>query len=130
MVTLRQLAAAALLLAPLPGAAGNGGVDHGRVVLDNFTRRAKIARSSSTTGGTGHATLAGSATWTWASRQAAGQTRVSARTNQAGYHCGGCHDGKALWRGRPIFAACSGDRHGRVAFGLGDCERCHDRPKP
>lgn len=53
------------------------------------------------------------------------ETRVSAATNQGGFHCGACHDGKATWRGKPIFPACSGDR--AKPDDEGRCIRCHTR---
>jgi c(7)-type cytochrome triheme protein len=53
---------------------------------------------------------------------AAGETGVSAATNEAGEHCGACHDGKRRHAGRPIFAACAGWPLVDAARG---CTRCH-----
>jgi c(7)-type cytochrome triheme protein len=50
-------------------------------------------------------------------------TGISASTNRAGFHCGACHDGKRLFEGRPIFAACSDAPPGK------QCERCHSSSK-
>jgi len=55
----------------------------------------------------------------------AGETQVSAATNEAGTHCGACHDGKRLQDGRPIFRACSGWPRTDAARG---CTRCHTGP--
>jgi len=34
-------------------------------------------------------------------------TGVTPESNRQGFHCGACHDGKKLFDGKPIFAACS-----------------------
>ena len=52
----------------------------------------------------------------------AGETRISAVTNENGTHCGACHDGKARHDGRPIFRACTGWPRNDPARG---CPRCH-----
>jgi c(7)-type cytochrome triheme protein len=54
-----------------------------------------------------------------------GETQVSATTNEAGTHCGACHDGKRLHEGRPIFRACAGWPKADPARG---CTRCHTGP--
>ncbi len=54
----------------------------------------------------------------------ANATGVSATSNRQGFHCGACHDGKRLFNGKPIFAACSDDTNGK------DCDRCHSLDKP
>jgi c(7)-type cytochrome triheme protein len=46
---------------------------------------------------------------------------ISARTIREGFHCGACHDGKKLYEGRPIFAACSDLSHANDQ----QCKRCH-----
>jgi c(7)-type cytochrome triheme protein len=51
--------------------------------------------------------------------QKAGATAVTAADNEAGYYCGGCHDGKRVFQGKPLFAAC-GKTTSRDA-----CSRCH-----
>jgi c(7)-type cytochrome triheme protein len=51
-----------------------------------------------------------------------GATQVSATTNEAGAHCGACHDGKKLYDGKPIFRSCSGWPRADAARG---CTRCH-----
>jgi c(7)-type cytochrome triheme protein len=53
----------------------------------------------------------------------ANATGINASTNRQGFHCGACHDGKRLFEGNPIFAACSGDARGK------ECERCHSLGK-
>jgi len=53
----------------------------------------------------------------------ANATGVKAGTNRQGFHCGACHDGKRLFEGRPIFAACSDDSKGK------ECDRCHSLGK-
>jgi c(7)-type cytochrome triheme protein len=61
----------------------------------------------------------------------AGETEISAQTNEDGTHCGACHDGKTLHKGRPVFRACSGWPRADAARG---CTRCHtgasDDPRP
>ena len=52
----------------------------------------------------------------------AGETQVSAASNEAGQHCGACHDGKRLHEGRPIFKACAGWPRADPTRG---CTRCH-----
>lgn len=51
-------------------------------------------------------------------------TGVTASTNRNGFHCGACHDGKKLFDGRPIFAACSD-----AAANDQQCDRCHSLGK-
>jgi c(7)-type cytochrome triheme protein len=55
----------------------------------------------------------------------AGETQVSAASNEGGEHCGACHDGKRLHDGRPIFHACAGWPKADPARG---CTRCHTGP--
>jgi len=50
-------------------------------------------------------------------------TGISASTNRQGFHCGACHDGKKLFEGKPIFAACSDSAHDQ------QCDRCHSLGK-
>jgi c(7)-type cytochrome triheme protein len=50
-------------------------------------------------------------------------TGISDTTIRQGFHCGACHDGKRLFEGKPIFAACSDDTKGK------DCDRCHSLGK-
>ncbi len=50
-------------------------------------------------------------------------TGIQAASNREGFHCGSCHDGKRLYDGKPIFAACgdtSADKQ---------CDRCHSLGK-
>ena len=54
----------------------------------------------------------------------ANSTGISARTNREGFHCGACHDGKRVFEGKTIFAACSDDAHDLR------CDRCHSLGKP
>ena len=53
----------------------------------------------------------------------ANATGIDATTNRQGFHCGACHDGKRLFEGKPVFAACSGDTQGN------ECNRCHSLGK-
>ncbi len=55
---------------------------------------------------------------------AAGETRVSASSNQAGFHCGACHNGKTAHRAKPIFASCGARGAPESAA---RCNRCHTR---
>ena len=50
-------------------------------------------------------------------------TGINAKTNHEGFHCGACHDGKRVFEGKTIFAACSdaGDHK--------QCDRCHSLGK-
>ncbi|MGH9643994.1 MAG: cytochrome c3 family protein, partial [Terriglobales bacterium] len=50
-------------------------------------------------------------------------TGITATSNRQGFHCGACHDGKRLFEGKPIFAACSSASHDK------QCERCHSLGK-
>jgi c(7)-type cytochrome triheme protein len=52
----------------------------------------------------------------------AGETKITAESNESGTHCGACHDGKRQHRGKPIFRACSGWPRPDPARG---CTRCH-----
>ena len=53
----------------------------------------------------------------------ANATGVSAETNRQGFHCGACHNGKRIFEGKPIFAACSDAPNGP------ECARCHSLGK-
>lgn len=57
----------------------------------------------------------------------AGDTKVTAQTNEDGTHCGACHDGKSLVEGRTIFRACWGWPRPDPIRG---CLRCHTGPSP
>lgn len=57
----------------------------------------------------------------------AGETRVSAETNEDGAHCGACHDGRTREDGRAVFRACWGWPRLDPARG---CQRCHTGPSP
>ncbi len=48
-------------------------------------------------------------------------TGITAETNERGFYCGACHNGKRCYNGKIIFAACSEDAP------LNDtrCDRCH-----
>src|ERR1035438_633178 len=54
-------------------------------------------------------------------------TGVNAKTNHQGFYCGACHDGKRVFQGKTIFAACSdaavGTAHDQ------QCDRCHSLGK-
>jgi c(7)-type cytochrome triheme protein len=53
---------------------------------------------------------------------AAGETRVSAASNEEGRHCGACHNGKTQHRGAAVFRSCSGWPRADPSRG---CTRCH-----
>jgi len=53
----------------------------------------------------------------------ANATGINASTNHQGFHCGACHDGKRLFEGKPVFAACSDGPKGK------ECDRCHSLAK-
>lgn len=57
----------------------------------------------------------------------ANATGVSASTNHQGFHCGACHNGKTLFKGKPIFAACSDAAD--VPVNDKQCDRCHSLGK-
>ena len=52
----------------------------------------------------------------------AGATGVSAATNEKGFHCGACHNGRTAFEGKPIFASCSAAGDARTEA---PCRRCH-----
>lgn len=52
----------------------------------------------------------------------AGATNIRAADNERGFYCGACHDGKRIFRGRKIFAACADRQTGKENA---DCRRCH-----
>jgi len=101
--------------------------EFGRVVLDNFSSRAGVPPVAFN-----H----------WRHRalftcrlchvdvgfaMARGDTKISASTNRAGFHCGACHNGRTLHKGRPVFASCSDATRLDEA---GSCRRCHNRGDP
>ncbi len=57
----------------------------------------------------------------------AGATKIRAATNRDGFHCGACHNGKSMYDGKVIFAACS-DNSARVESER--CSRCHSAGDP
>ena len=100
---------------------------YGRVVLDNFSSLARIPPV-----GFDH--------WRHRARftcrlchvdigfaMSAGETKISASTNQSGFHCGACHDGKASLPGKTVFASCSASRKVEQSA---TCRRCHARSDP
>lgn len=56
-----------------------------------------------------------------------GATRIRAATNRDGFHCGACHNGKSVYKGKSIFAACS-DNSAREESER--CGRCHSAGDP
>jgi c(7)-type cytochrome triheme protein len=128
----------ALLVAVLAGAAPAGSAAqgalvssyaadelHGRVVLDNFSSTVRMPavtfdhwrHRAMYTCRVCHVDLGFALE--------AGETRVSAGSNQAGQHCGACHDGKREYAGRAILRSCSGWPHADAARG---CTLCHTGP--
>lgn len=123
------LGVAALLALPPAGLAeeaaspSRAGVDlPGRVVLDSFS--SKIGMPAVTfdhlSHRVRHTCRACHADLGFAMK--AGETQVSAATNEEGSHCGACHDGKARSDGKTIFGSCSGWPRADPARG---CTRCH-----
>ncbi len=55
-------------------------------------------------------------------------TGINATTNRQGFHCGACHDGKRVFEGKTIFAACS-DPASAAANSDRQCDRCHSLGK-
>ncbi len=118
-------AALALLALPAPAATPVAPAEQGRVILENFTPKAKMPpvqfdhwrHRARFTCRLCHVDIGFA--------MAAGETRVSAITNQGGFHCGACHDGKTTYRGETVFASCSGDRAKPAVEAR--CRRCHDR---
>src|SRR5215470_14346753 len=49
----------------------------------------------------------------------ANATGIRAATNQQGFHCGACHDGKRSFDGKVVFRACSNSTPTQ------ECARCH-----
>jgi len=98
--------------------------DYGRVVLDNFSRKAGMdpvrfdhfTHRSRFTCRLCHVDVGFA--------MAVGATKVSAATNESGFHCGACHDGKRVIGGKAVFASCTAIK---PASGTGTCERCHHR---
>ncbi len=100
---------------------------YGRVVLDNFSRRAGVLSV-----GFDH--------WRHRARftcrvchvdigfaMSAGETKISASTNQGGFHCGACHDGKTTLFGRAVFPSCNASQKVEASTA---CRRCHARADP
>ncbi len=48
-------------------------------------------------------------------------TGINAKTNREGFHCGACHDGKRVFEGKTIFAACADTANSHDQR----CDRCH-----
>lgn len=53
-----------------------------------------------------------------------GATKISASTNRNGFHCGACHNGKTIYKGKGVFASCSDNV---ATDDSGRCNRCHRR---
>lgn len=100
---------------------------YGRVVLDNFSSRA-------------HVPPVGFDHWRHRARftcrvchvdigfaMSAGETKISAKTNQGGFHCGACHNGKTTLLGKTVFASCSATEKVEQSA---TCRRCHARADP
>lgn len=52
----------------------------------------------------------------------ANASNIKAADNKRGFYCGACHNGKRVYRTRPIFASCQLHYTQEEA---GNCERCH-----
>jgi c(7)-type cytochrome triheme protein len=124
---LLALGLAAVIAAPAAGRpqapiSACGDALHGRVVLDNYSTRANLPavtfdhwrHRAMYTCRVCHVDLEFALE--------GGETQVSATSNEAGLHCGACHDGKTQHDGKPIFRSCSGWPRADAARG---CTRCH-----
>lgn len=97
--------------------------EYGRVVLDNFSKKAGMApvvfdhwlHRAFFTCRLCHVDIGFG--------MKAGTTKVSRSLNQQGLYCGTCHNGKTVFRGQEIFAACSDG----VPEKTGTCDRCHSK---
>ncbi len=125
MAIARRIGLCALILVlPLPSVAMSVPPAHvyGRVVIDNFSTRARVApvafdhwrHRARFTCRLCHVDIGFAMT--------AEATKISAATNQSGFHCGACHNGKTIYSGKPVFESCSTSRKLD-----GACARCHTR---
>ena len=118
-----------VLVAPAPGSAVDGKkakrprpYEYGRVTIDNFSSKAGIepvffehwSHRDKYTCRLCHVDLGFA--------MKAGGSEMTAADNQRGYFCGSCHDGKRVYNGREIFAACTASRR---ADESPRCQRCH-----
>ena len=55
-----------------------------------------------------------------------GGTDITAAANKQGLYCGACHDGKRIFNGKQLFAACSDNV---PKEGSSRCDRCHSLGK-
>jgi c(7)-type cytochrome triheme protein len=117
-----SLAAAVSGSADAPPVAGATTQVHGRVVMDNFSTRADVP--AVTFDHWSHRTRYGCRVChvDVGFALGAGETQVSAASNEDGLHCGACHDGERRYEGRPVFRACWGWPRADAARG---CTRCH-----
>jgi c(7)-type cytochrome triheme protein len=56
-----------------------------------------------------------------------GATKITASSNRDGFHCGACHNGKTVYQGAMIFAACSDNV---AQENRNRCGRCHSEGSP
>lgn len=103
--------------APIPSSR-----DYGQVVLDIFARKAGIApvvfdhwlHRAQFTCRLCHVDIGFA--------MQAGASGINAERNAMGYDCGTCHDGKRMYEGRQIFAACTTEE---APEAVERCKRCH-----
>jgi len=124
MTPAQRTAGASLLLLPLVVSAWATApaFDYGRIVLSNFTSEGGMPpvqfdhwrHRALYTCRVCHVDVGFA--------MAAGETKVSATTNQNGFHCGACHNGRSTYGGgKLIFAACGSPAEQNEAR----CHRCH-----
>jgi len=116
------------LLLVAPASAGNIPLSEymGRVVLNNFSRRAGMEpvvfdhwlHRASFTCRLCHVDIGFA--------MEAGETRINAELNTSGFYCGACHDGKRTIDQKTIFAACAKEFSEEEKK---RCDRCHSQNK-
>lgn len=98
--------------------------DYGRVIIDNFSRKAGLPpvrfdhwfHRAMFTCRICHVDIGFA--------MEGGATKISASTNRNGFHCGACHNGKTIYKGKRIFTSCSDNG---ATDGSDGCNRCHRR---
>lgn len=62
----------------------------------------------------------------------AGGTGITAKDNEKGFYCGTCHNGKMIFRGKPVFKACTNAHAPRgwlTPEQARRCDKCHSEGK-
>ncbi len=111
---------AVILAATTAGADAKTPADYGRVVMNNYSKKAGLVpvvfdhwlHRTKYTCRLCHVDIGFG--------MKAGTTDIRAADNMKGVYCGVCHNGKMQAGGKALFASCSTDRSD-----LTRCERCH-----